>query len=190
LSDTATFDEGSGDLRIVIETPKGSRNKYRYEPDCDCLELSTVLPEGMSFPYDFGFVPSTIGQDGDPLDVLILMDDPVVPGCVIRARLVGAIKARQRDKDKNQWVRNDRLIAVACHAHTHQDAKSIKDLRPHLPEEIIAFFIHYNEVRGREFEPLDLCGPRKAMKIVKEAVAAFKNSRRKGSTERPPQKAA
>jgi inorganic pyrophosphatase len=88
LSEIATFDKASGDLRIVIET-KGSRNKYDYNPECDCLELATVLPEGMSFPYDFGFVPSTLGDDGDPLDVLVLMDVPVVPGCLIRARLIG-----------------------------------------------------------------------------------------------------
>jgi hypothetical protein len=78
LSDTATFDP-KGDLRVVIETPKGSRNKYDYDPECDCLDLATVLPEGMSFPFDFGFVPSTLGEDGDPLDVLVLMDAPVVP---------------------------------------------------------------------------------------------------------------
>src|ERR1700757_4685700 len=75
LSETATFDERTGELRVVIETPKGSRNKYDYDPDCDCLELATVLPEGMSFPYDFGFVPSTLGEDGEPLDVLVLMDE-------------------------------------------------------------------------------------------------------------------
>ena len=92
LSELATFDE-KGDLRVVIETPKSSRNKYDYNPECDCLELATVLPEGMSFPYDFGFAPSTLGDDGDPIDILVLMDAPVVPGCIIRARLIGAIDA-------------------------------------------------------------------------------------------------
>jgi inorganic pyrophosphatase len=136
----------------------------------------------MIFPYDFGFIPSTIGQDGDPLDVLlVLMDAPVVPGCVIRGRLLGAIKARQRDDQHNEWVRNDRLIAVACHGKTHQDAKSIKDLRRNLPEEIAAFFVDYNDIRGNKFEQLDLFGPRKAMKIVKAGTAAFK-SRKKGET--------
>ena len=68
---------------VVVETPKGSRNKYNYDPDCDCLDRSNSdLPEGMSFPFDFGFVPSTLGEDGDPLDILIL-DAPVVPGCVM-----------------------------------------------------------------------------------------------------------
>src|ERR1700747_605593 len=98
LSETATFDEKTGELRVVIETPKGSRNKYDYDPDSDCLELATVLPEGMSFPYDFGFVPSTLGEDGDPLDILVLMDAPVVPGCVIRARLVGPLEGRAQAK--------------------------------------------------------------------------------------------
>jgi hypothetical protein len=88
LSETATFDAKTGELRVVVETPKGSRNKYDYDPDCDCFDLATVLPEGMSFPFDFGFVPSTLGEAGDPLDILILMDAPVVPGCVIRARAV------------------------------------------------------------------------------------------------------
>jgi len=129
LSETATFDAKTGELRVVIETPKGSRNKYDYDPDCDCLELATVLPEGMSFPYDFGFVPSTLGEDGDPLDILVLMDAPVVPGCVIRARPVGAIEAKQKAKG-DDWQRNDRLIAVAAHAQTHQNVQSLKDLRP------------------------------------------------------------
>ena len=69
----------------------------------------------MTFPFDFGFVPSTLGEDGDPLDILVLMDAPVVPGCVIRARLIGAIEAKQKAKGES-WERNDRLIAVAVHA--------------------------------------------------------------------------
>ena len=81
LSDTATYDSKSGDLRAVIETPRGSRNKFRYDPQCDCFELATALPEGMSFPFDYGFVPSTLGDDGDPLDLLVLMDAPVPSGC-------------------------------------------------------------------------------------------------------------
>jgi inorganic pyrophosphatase len=179
LSQIPAYDEDSGDLKMVIETPKGSRNKYKYDPECDCLELATVLPEGMIFPYDFGFIPSTIGEDGDPLDVLVLMDAPVVPGCVIRGRLIGVIKARQREKKQKEWVRNDRLIAVACHAQTHQDEKSIKDLRPQLCEEITAFFIDYNKERNREFELLDLGGPRKALKIVEDSLKNFtrKNSK-------------
>jgi inorganic pyrophosphatase len=95
LSDTATYDSDSGDLRAIIETPRGSRNKFRYDPECDCFELATALPEGMSFPFDFGFVPSTLADDGDPLDLLVLMDAPVPSGCVLRCRLIGVIEALQ-----------------------------------------------------------------------------------------------
>jgi inorganic pyrophosphatase len=190
LSETATFDDETGDLRIVIETPKGSRNKYKYDPDCDCLELATALPEGMVFPYDFGFVPATTGQDGDPLDVLVLMDAPVVPGCVIRGRLLGGFKARQRGKKDKDWVRNDRLVAVACHAQTHQDAKTLADLRPHMPQEISEFFVDYNKLRRREFETLGLCDPRKAMKIVERGMTMFKGQRRKAGKSANGRKAA
>ena len=137
----------------------------------------------MVFPYDFGFVPATVGEDGDPLDVLVLMDAPVVPGCVIRGRLLGVFEARQREKKKD-WVKNDRLVAVACHAQTHQDAKTINDLRPHMPEEICEFFAGYNKLRGREFETLDISGPRKAMKIVERGMTLFKSKRRKTNKSR------
>jgi inorganic pyrophosphatase len=66
---------------VIIETPKGSRNKYAYDPEEHIFGLKTVLPAGMAFPYDFGFVPSTMGGDGDPLDVLVLMDEAAFPGC-------------------------------------------------------------------------------------------------------------
>ena len=93
----------------MIETPKGSRNKFDYDPGCAAFRLSGVLPEGMSFPYDFGFIPSTLGDDGDPLDVLILLDTPVVVGCVLTGRLIGVIEAEQRERD-GTWTQNHRLV--------------------------------------------------------------------------------
>lgn len=173
LSDTATFDAKSGDLRGVIETPKGSRNKYRYDPECDCFELSTALPEGMSFPFDFGFVPSTLGADGDPLDLLVLMDWPVPPGCVLRCRLIGVIKARQKEKGE-RWEENDRLIAVASHARTHEGVKTLAELRPHTLDDIKAFFVDYNKLHDKKFEPVAEHGPRRATKIVKQGMAAHR----------------
>ena len=116
-------------------------------------------------PFDFGFVPSTLGEDGDPLDILILMDAPVVPGCVIRARAVGAIEAKQKAKGES-WQRNDRLIVVATHAQTHENVKSLADLRPHLVEEIKAFFVENNRLRGRKVKPLALSRPGKSRKLI------------------------
>ena len=178
LSETATYDKKSGDLRVVIETPKGSRNKYDYDPECDCLELATVLPEGMSFPYDFGFIPSTLGDDGDPLDVLVLMDAAVVPGCVVRARLIGGIEAKQKEKD-GASVRNDRLIAVAIHAQNHAAAHSLGDLRPHLLHEIKTFFAQYNKMRNRKFKPLSDADAKRAYALVEAGMRAFEKRARK-----------
>jgi len=159
-------------IQVVIETPKGSRNKYSYDPDCDCLQLSTVLPEGMVFPYDFGFLPSTLGDDGDPLDILVLMEASVVPGCVVRTRVIGGIEAKQKEKGES-WTKNDRLIAVATHAQTYQNAKNLSDLRPHLVDEIIEFFVDYNKLRNRKFKAGAVVGPHKAKRLIDAGMKQF-----------------
>lgn len=92
-------------LRVVIETPKGSRNKFAFNPDEHIFELKKVLPVGMTFPYDFGFVPSTKADDGDPVDVLVLMDEPAFPGCALICRVIGVIQGEQGNKKKKE--RND-----------------------------------------------------------------------------------
>src|SRR5690242_6477172 len=104
------FAAESGDLNVVIETPKGSRSKFSYDEDTGLFTLSKLLPAGMAFPFSFGFVPSTRGGDGDPLDVLLVFDEPLFPGLLVAARLIGAIRARQSEDGKMK--RNDRLLAV------------------------------------------------------------------------------
>jgi inorganic pyrophosphatase len=172
LSHLPTMDEASGDVTAIVETPKGSPNKYAYDEGCAAFRLAGVMLEGTTFPYDFGFIPSTVAEDGDPLDVLVLLDAPVVVGCVLTVRLIGVIEAKQR-KQREQWIRNDRLIAVATHAHTHQHVETLDDLRPHLVDEIEAFFEHYNKMKGSEFKPVDRGGPKKARKLLDQAEAAF-----------------
>jgi len=113
-------------LRVVIETPKGSRNKFALDPDEHLFKLKKVLPTGMAFPYDFGFVPSTEAEDGDPIDVLVLMDEPAFPGCVLKCRPIGVIEGEQSDK-KKKAIRNDRVIAIQEDAHAWTDVKTIDD---------------------------------------------------------------
>ncbi len=182
LSELGAFTKDD-DLRVVIETPRGSRNKYSYDPECDCMQLSTVLPAGMVFPYDFGFIPSTLGQDGDPLDVLILMDQPVVPGCIVRTRLIGAIEAEQKEKG-DSWTRNDKLIAVATHAQTHDGVKKISDLRPHLIAEIKEFFVTYNKLRDRKFRSTNEASPDEARRLVEAGLKSFEKERRKSKARK------
>src|SRR5258708_4996593 len=87
--------KGDGILQVIIETPKGSRNKFAFDPKQRIFTLKKVLPAGMDFPYDFGFLPQTIAPDGDPFDVLVLMDEPAFPGCAVSARLIGIIEGEQ-----------------------------------------------------------------------------------------------
>lgn len=171
LSEIEAWDPESGDLQVVIETPKDSRNKFAYDPGIGAFRLRGILPEGSVFPFDFGFVPSTLGEDGDPLDVLVLLDAGVGRGVVLTVRLLGVIEAEQTEDDKT--VRNDRLIAVAVHAHTHEHEHHLKDLRPGLIDEIVQFFVQYNRLRGKEFKPLGNRGPKAAIKLVEDAAARF-----------------
>jgi inorganic pyrophosphatase len=173
LSDTAFRDKESGDYRAVIETPKGSRNKYRYNPAGNCFELATTLPAGMAFPFDFGFIPSTLGGDGDPMDALILMDSPVMSGCVLRCRLIGVIEAREKARGED-WEQNDRLIAVACHARTHEGIKRLSQLRSHTLEDIKAFFVDYNRLHDKKFQISGVHGPKRAALLVKKGAAAYR----------------
>jgi inorganic pyrophosphatase len=164
------FDEGSGDLNAIIETTQGSRNKFTFDERRALYFLSGVLPAGASFPYDFGFVPSTLGDDGDPLDVLVLMDEPAFVGCLVPSRLVGVITATQQEGD-DPPERNDRLIAVAAASRTHEGIRTLADLAAPLLEEIEHFFVSYNEIKGKRFEPLERKGPRAAATLVHEGAA-------------------
>src|SRR5579871_4326797 len=120
------FDTGKESLRVIIETPKGSRNKFKYDPELGSYRLNTVLSEGMVFPYDFGFVPQTKAQDGDPLDVLVLTDEPLFPGCLVDCALVGVIEVEQQSD--GAMKRNDRLIAVARASLLYSEVKDLADL--------------------------------------------------------------
>jgi inorganic pyrophosphatase len=155
-------------LNVVIDTPKGSRNKYKYDEKRGLFRLSRVLPSGAIFPFDFGFLPSTKAEDGDPLDVLLLMDVPAFPGCLVEARLLGVLEAEQREED-GRLVRNDRLLAVAKEAPTFDDIHEPKDLSPILLNEVVHFFVSYNQISHKEFRPLGLKGPEVAWKAVEDA---------------------
>ncbi len=162
------WDSKTGACNVIIETVKGERNKFKYEPETGTFMLCKVLPCGAVFPYDFGFIPSTVGDDGDPLDVLVLMDAPCFPGCRIQCRLIGVLEAKQTE---DGWTeRNDRILAIAEHCHDHKDIHSVKDLNKHFLKEVEHFFVSYNEMAGKEFVPLSWHGPNRAKKLVQKGI--------------------
>jgi inorganic pyrophosphatase len=95
MADLSSFpnylDQKQLHCRAVIETPKNRRNKFDYDPESNLFKLAGLLPEGMMFPFDFGFIPSTLGEDGDPLDVMVIMDEPAHVGCLLDVRIIGVI---------------------------------------------------------------------------------------------------
>ena len=177
------YDKETGELNVVIETPKDSRNKYAYDEKLGIFILKGVLAVGHSFPYDFGYIPQTKGGDGDPLDVLVLMDEPAFAGCLVPSRLIGIIEAEQTELD-GKVERNDRLIAVASDSHNHSDIKSINDLNGKLIDEIEHFFVSYNQAKGKEFKLLGRFGAQKARKIIENGMKLYKKPKGKFQTKK------
>ena len=152
------------ELTVVIETPKGSQNKFAYDPRLGAFVPKGMLPVGAMFPFDFGMIPSTLGDDGDPLDVLVLMDAPAYPGCIVPSRLIGVIEADQTEGRKTE--RNDRLLAVASHSAVHRSTRRLSDLSVDLLNQIEHFFVSYNAVKGKTFSPRRRSGPARARRLV------------------------
>lgn len=164
------IDRDAGILQVVVETPKGCRNKFAFDPEQRVFTLRKVLPAGMSFPYDFGFVPRTIAPDGDPIDVLLLMDEPAFPGVIVRSRLIGVIEGIQIEGKKKN--RNDRLLAVAEANHLYAKVKRPKDLDGHFLEELEEFFVNYHRLEGKQYKLLGCKDAQVAMRLIEDAKRA------------------
>ncbi|HEV7719304.1 MAG TPA: inorganic diphosphatase [Arsenicitalea sp.] len=152
----------SGSVNAIIETPKGSRAKFKFDEKLGVMAFDKVLPLGFSFPYDFGFIPSTRGEDGDPLDILLMLDFPLPTGTLIEVKLVGVLEAEQTEDD-GKTVRNDRLLGVP--AVTSARGEPLTD---RIFEEIEAFFIDYDRRFGKEFKPLRRGDAQTALELVKQ----------------------
>jgi inorganic pyrophosphatase len=163
--------------RAVIETPRGCRNKFDYDPKSNLFKLGGLLPEGMMFPFDFGFVPSTLGDDGDPVDIMVLMDAPAHVGCLIDVRLIGIIEAKQTEDGKTET--NDRLLGVAIHSYDHENLDTIADVSKTLLAQVEEFFVSYNKQRGKKFKITGTGGPKKAVKFLKAGMEAHQSKLKK-----------
>lgn len=165
------LDKKTYECKAIIETPKGRRNKFKYEHDSGLFSLSNLLPEGFTFPFDFGFIPSTVAEDGDPLDVIVLMDEPAHVGCLLPIRIIGVVQVVQtEDGEKTQ---NDRLIGVATRSFEFEGIKSVSELRPSLVQQITEFIGLYNKNSGKDDEVTGTSGPAKALQLLEESARRF-----------------
>jgi inorganic pyrophosphatase len=175
LTKLPAFVKGSTNLNVVVESPRGTSVKLDYNAESDAFELSYVLPTGSIFPFDFGFVPSTVAEDGDPLDILVLLDVPTCVGCVLTAKPIGVIEAEQSQDGKT--FRNDRLIGVAIADQQRASLSSLTEMNPHVLEEIELFFSSYNKMRGRKFRAIHRAGSNTAIELVRRAMQRFAASK-------------
>jgi inorganic pyrophosphatase len=166
-STSGTAKPGEKMLQVVIETPRGSRNKYSFDPGQRVFRLKSELPAGMAFPYDFGFVPQTTGGDGDPLDVLVLMDEPAFPGCALLVRLLGVMESEQTVHGKTQ--RNDRLIAVSETSQLYANFNSLDDIPKQALTEIEQFFTNYHRLQGKQSRTIALKDASAAKQLIDKA---------------------
>ena len=172
LSDLPLYHPETDELLALIETPQGSRSKLKFDEALNAFTLHTILPAGASFPFDFGYIPRTLGPDGDPVDVLVLCESPIPAGFVVPIRLIGVIEADQTEDGKTE--RNDRLIAVCTKSEEHEKIKNLHDLSKYVIREIEHFFISYNQMKGKKFKVRDCLGPKAAQGIVDSSHKDFR----------------
>jgi inorganic pyrophosphatase len=151
----------------VVETPRGSHAKLAYDPAFGVFTLSKSLLTGLTYPHDWGFIPSTKADDGDPLDVMVIHDAATYPGLVLVCHLIGILQINQ--KQKGRTVRNDRLFAVPRDSHEEKGLKDVRGLSKPLREELEKFFIATDELETKQLRVLGWKGPKAAMKVVREA---------------------
>lgn len=163
-----SFLDDHGAIRAIIETPKGSRNKFAYDPQQRSFTLSRVLPAGMVFPLDFGFVPNTMAPDGDPVDVLVLMEEPSYPGIALSVRLIGILEGEQTEED-GQKSRNDRLLSVAVATQDYADIVRIEQIPQRFLSQIEEFFANYHRIQGRQYKFLGWKGVDIAIEILRRS---------------------
>ncbi|MFC0513822.1 inorganic diphosphatase [Mucilaginibacter angelicae] len=159
-------------ITVIVETPRGSGHKYNYETATNQFKLKKLLPAGMVFPFDFGFIPNTIGGDGDPLDVLVISEIGTFPGCVIDCRLIGAFKVEQTSPDGKRY-RNDRFLAVPEVSKIFIGLHDAAQLPPSLVDQIEAFFTNYNRLESKEFNLMERLGAEGAMELVNNAITSY-----------------
>jgi len=171
-------EDGDHFVNAIIETPARQRHKYAFEPKYGAFQLKAVLAEGLSWPYDYGFIPQTLAEDGDPLDILFLADESTFPGCLVEARVIGIVHLEKNGEE------NDRILACAKRVEGVAQTTDAYDKIADVPEENIQglcrFLVEYSEEQGNDITFKGVDGPKKALEAVCSAAEAFGKKRESG----------
>ncbi len=166
-------------MRVVVETPRGACIKLKYEPEIRAFALSRSLVLGISYPYDWGFVPSTLAEDGDPLDAMVLFDGATYPGVVIACRPLGVVELTQKKQEGEGRQRNDRLIVTPVAFDRHAGIRGPDDLEPRVRQEIELFFVNAVQFTGKEVKIEGWGGPKAAKALLERAEKRFAKTAKK-----------
>lgn len=158
-------------ITVIIESPKGSNHKYDFEPSLNRFKLNKILPAGLVFPFDFGFIPDTKGEDGDPLDVMVVSEISSYPGCCMDVKIIGAINIEQTERDGSK-MRNDRYLAVPDVTQLFSNINSVHELPDAILNQVEHFFKNYNEQAGKQLEVLERVDAQKAYEAIKTNTSA------------------
>jgi inorganic pyrophosphatase len=153
---------------VIIETPRHSSNKFIYDETLGLFRFKKMLPAGLIFPCDMGFLPHTLGEDGDPLDALVIMEGPTYPGCLIECRLLGVIKVRQKEGRKT--FRNDRFIMVPAGLRQYEHIRDIRGLGQNRVTEISFFLESYNRFENKKVEIIGTANTHEALKLIQKQI--------------------
>jgi inorganic pyrophosphatase len=156
----------------VIEIPKGSRNKYEYDKDMEAFALDRVLYSPFHYPAEYGIIPQTLYDDGDPMDIIVLMDQPTFPGCVIETRPIGIM--RMIDDDDN----DDKILGVPINDPRCNDITDINDVSKHLLDEIAHFFKEYKYLEGKVTEVQGWENAEKAFEALEHSIKLYDESKK------------
>jgi inorganic pyrophosphatase len=151
-------------INVIVETPLGSATKYAYDPETGCMRVKHHLPSGYFFSFNFGFIPSTQAEDGDPLDVVLYNKESLVSGALAECRVLGALLAQQ--KEKKVTIRNDRIIGVPSAMKIYDSIQSIRDIDREELDQLREFFVSYEKHRHIDFKPMKWVTPTDALKII------------------------
>lgn len=157
-----------GIINVLIEIPGGSKNKYEFDKDMNAFALDRVLFASVKYPYDYGFVPNTLADDGDPLDGMVMMDEPTFPGCVIAARPIGMLLMIDGGD------RDEKILCVPAEDPRYNQVKSLKDIAPHRLEEIAEFFRTYKNLEKKVTEIQGWKDVDAVTPLVEECIKAYK----------------
>jgi inorganic pyrophosphatase len=157
---------------VVIEIPKGSKNKYELDKETGLLRLDRVLYSSVHYPADYGFIPRTFCDDGDPLDALVLGQEPVYPLTLVEARAIGVMRMR------DEKGIDDKIVAVSVHDPAFADYTDKDQLPAHVLRQVRRFFEDYKALEHKQVIVEDLLGPAEALRIIREALELYRKLRR------------